>query len=66
MDNIVSLEIERPRPRRDFGPPRDGAQILFFTGIRYCRDEEDLASSADHDHALPIAASARALDVASH
>ena len=41
MDNIVNLGAERPRPRRRAGMPGDGARILFFTGVRYCRRSDD-------------------------
>ncbi len=40
MQNIVSLPPDRRRPQRALGVPRSGARILFFTGVRYCRDEE--------------------------
>ena len=44
MHNIVNLGSERPRPRRRVGMPGDGARILFFTGVRYCRESDDNAS----------------------
>lgn len=43
MQNIVSLPSDRRRPQRALGVPRSGARILFFTGVRYCRDEEATA-----------------------
>ena len=45
MHNIVNLGSERQRPRRRAGMPGDGARILFFTGVRYCRESDDNASS---------------------
>ena len=47
MDNVVTLSSDRPRPRRALGVPRSGARILFFTGVRYCRDEAPFLSGPD-------------------
>ena len=69
MDNIVSLEMGRPRPARALNMPRDGARILFFTGIRYVRDEEAPARSGGEQplHALAaVPGSERMLDAAAH
>lgn len=41
MQNVVSLKPDHPRPQRALGVPRSGARILFFTGVRYCRDEDE-------------------------
>ena len=71
MDNIVNLGAERPRPRRRAGMPGDGARILFFTGVRYCREPDDNALSdlrgdeADRGGA-GTATSGLALDLAAH
>ena len=71
MDNIVNLGADRPRPRRLAGMPGDGARILFFTGVRYCRDGDENALSGSrgdpadrHDDAT--ATSGLALDLAAH
>jgi hypothetical protein len=40
MHNIVDFRTGRSRPRRSITPPSDGAQILFFTGVRYERDHD--------------------------
>ena len=70
MDNIVKLGAERPRPRRRAGTPGDGARILFFTGIRYCRDVDDTALCNRRDDradaATATAGSGLALDLAAH
>lgn len=47
MQNVVSLQPDRPRPQRALGVPRSGARILFFTGVRYCRDEGDVPARPD-------------------
>ena len=47
MQNVVNLQSDRPRPPRAFGVPRSGARILFFTGVRYCRDEVDAPARPD-------------------
>ncbi len=47
MQNVVSLQPDRPRPQRALGVPRSGARILFFTGVRYCRDEDDAPARPD-------------------
>ena len=71
MDNIVNLGVERPRPRRRAGMPGDGARILFFTGVRYCREADDNAlrgsggDRADRGGA-GTANSGLALDLAAH
>ncbi len=49
MDNIVNLGAERPRPRRRAGTPGGGARILFFTGVRYCREPDDNTLSGSRD-----------------
>lgn len=71
MQNIVSLESDRPRPSRTFDVPREGARILFFTGVRYCRDEEDEASPPSAtayrgSSASTSSLSDRPLDAAAH
>ncbi len=71
MDNIVSLGMERPRPRRRAGMPGEGARILFFTGVRYCRDVDDDALDGAGDDRADCAAVAQAesglaLDLAAH
>ena len=63
MKNVVSLQPDRPRPRRELGVPRSGARILFFTGVRYCRDESQ-ASTAPDPSAHYGLASDRMLDAA--
>ncbi len=71
MDNIVNLGAERPRPRRRAGMPGDGARILFFTGVRYCRDSDENALSGsrgdqgDRDDDV-TATSGLALELAAH
>ena len=52
MQNVVSLQPDRPRPQRALGVPRSGARILFFTGVRYCRDEG--SGEAGRDEAGPL------------
>ena len=47
MQNVVSLQPDRPRPQRALGVPRSGARILFFTGVRYCRDEDESPTRPD-------------------
>ena len=70
MDNIVNLGAERPRPRRRAGMPGDGARILFFTGVRYCRKVDDIALDGARDDRANVAAatvsSGLALDLAAH
>ena len=71
MDNIVSLGSDRPKPYRAFDVPPSGARILFFTGVRYCRDREDEGESADARRGDPRGADApdaslRVLDAAAH
>ena len=56
MDNIVNLGSERPRPRRRAGMPGGGARILFFTGVRYCRESDDNALSGSRGVAKQSAA----------
>lgn len=71
MQNIVNLGSERPRPRRRAGMPGDGARILFFTGVRYCRESDDNALSgprgdqADRGAGATVS-SGLALDLAAH
>ncbi len=45
MNNIVDFGIGRTRPSRSVQVKQDGARILFFTGVRYERTEEDDAPS---------------------
>lgn len=69
MDNIVSLGADRPRPQRMFDVPRSGARILFFTGVRYCRDDEPAPScrvAPDCRDAVHGALSDRVLDATAH
>ncbi len=78
MQNVVSLQPDRPRPHRDFGVPRSGARILFFTGVRYCRDDtRDEGRGDGHDGGeAPVgpadlalhraSASGRMVDAAAH
>ena len=69
MDNIVNLGAERPRSRRRAGMPGDGARILFFTGVRYCRDSDNALSGArsdQRDRGAATASSGLALDLAAH
>ena len=49
MDNIVSLMPDRQRPQRHLAVPRSGARILFFTGVRYCREDGPSALCAAED-----------------
>jgi hypothetical protein len=46
MAQIISLRprTRRPRPAETAG---DGARILFFTGVRYVRFEEQTPSTTD-------------------
>jgi len=39
MAEIISLRPDA-RAARATSPPSEGAQILFFLGVRYCRIEE--------------------------
>ena len=68
MDNVVNLVADRPRQRKAAEVPQDGARILFFTGIRYCRDEAPAPCHAAIDYASAslAAASERAVDAAAH
>ena len=69
MQNIVSLQPDRPRPQRDLAVPRSGARILFFTGVRYCRDEDDETRASPLTAYCEVAqstASDRPLDAAAH
>lgn len=55
MAIIVKMPAARSRP----SPPAEveaGATILFFTGVRYCRDEDD--DDTDHDGVFESAAGA--------
>ena len=47
------------RPRRALGVPRDGARILFFTGVRYCREDADEPARPDVPEAYRAPASGR-------
>lgn len=64
MQNVLSLQPDRPRPQRALGPPRGGAQILLFTGVRYCR-EDDAPAPAPRPASAPRP-SERVLDAAAH
>ncbi len=44
MNNIVAFGTGRDRPRRFGEVAREGARILFFTGVRYVRMDEDEAT----------------------
>ena len=70
MDNIVKLGHDRPRPLRVLDVPRSGARILFFTGVRYCRESDATPVVPEahviHEHARHAAASGLALDLAAH
>ena len=48
MAEIISLRPDA-RAARVASPPSEGAQILFFLGVRYCRIEEpeELPRSAE-------------------
>lgn len=67
MQNVVSLDMGRPRPQHVFPVPRSGARILFFTGVRYCREDgtESQQAATAYRGAIP-AASERVLDAAAH
>ncbi len=68
MQNIVSLQPDRPRPQRPLGIPRSGARILFFTGVRYCRDEDEISrptGGAPRGHSKG-SVSDRPIDAAAH
>jgi hypothetical protein len=65
MQNVVSLGPERPRPPRALGLPREGARILFFTGVRYCRNEDAAPNGGEEPSPQPIPSS-RMLDAAAH
>lgn len=68
MQNIVSLQPDRPRPQRALGVPRSGARILFFTGVRYCRDEDEASTSTGDAYRVVSRSSVsdRPLDAAAH
>ena len=66
MHNVVSLQPDRPRPQRALGVPRNGARILFFTGVRYCRDEAEAPSRPDGFAARHGLGSEGMLDAAAH
>ena len=66
MHNVVSLQPDRPRPQRALGVPRNGARILFFTGVRYCRDEAEAPLRPEDYAARPGLGSERMLDAAAH
>ncbi len=67
MQNVVSLDMGRPRAQHIFPVPRSGARILFFTGVRYCRDDaaESQPAVAAYRGASQTA-SERVLDAAAH
>jgi hypothetical protein len=66
MQNVVSLQPDRPRPQRALGVPRSGARILFFTGVRYCRDDATVQARPDAYGAHGGNGSERMLDAAAH
>ena len=67
MQNVLSLPADRQRPQRALGVPRSGARILFFTGVRYCRDEPvESFGPAQQRRAAQAAASDRVFDAAAH
>ncbi len=66
MQNVVNLQPDRPRPPRAFGVPRSGARILFFTGVRYCRDEAATPTQPDLYAPHDGVGSQRMLDAAAH
>ena len=67
MQNVLSLPADRQRPQRAFGVPRSGARILFFTGVRYCRDEPAEGFGPAPGFRGPQAQSSdRVFDVAAH
>lgn len=66
MQNVVSLQPDRPRPQRALGVPRSGARILFFTGVRYCRDDAEAQARPDAYEAHQRIGSERMLDAAAH
>lgn len=66
MQNVVSLRPDRPRRQRVLGVPRDGARILFFTGVRYCRDDADEPARLDAPGAYHAPSSGRPFDTAAH
>ena len=67
MQNVLSLPADRRRPQRVLGVPRSGARILFFTGVRYCRDEPaEGYGPAPAFHGAPAATSDRVFDAAAH
>lgn len=67
MQNVVSLDRGRPRPQHVFPVPRSGARILFFTGVRYCREDETESQPAGTAYRGTIPApSERVLDAAAH
>ena len=66
MQNVVSLQPDRPRPQRAFGVPRSGARILFFTGVRYCRDEAESPARPAAFASRDDLGSQRMLDAAAH
>ncbi len=41
MGELIAFK-ERPRRKTVEPAPAEGAQILFFLGVRYCRQEEDV------------------------
>jgi hypothetical protein len=73
MNNIVDFRAGRSRPRRSIQDVQDGAQILFFTGVRYVRDsgnEPPYAAEAgyfgDSSDQGRLRASETALDLTAH
>lgn len=67
MQNVLSLPADRRRPERISAVPRSGARILFFTGVRYCRDEPaDGYGAAPAFLAAHASPSERLLDAAAH
>lgn len=58
--NIVNFSAGRSRPQRAPLRSSDGARILFFTGVRYARGEEETPSFVPEATPFRDAAEARA------
>jgi hypothetical protein len=44
MGEVVAFRMRERKPREASEPPKGGAQILFFLGVRYMRMEEPQAA----------------------
>ena len=44
MNNIVDFRVGRTASRSTIPVSQSGARILFFTGVRYTREVEDIAA----------------------